>query len=89
MAAAAIGGTKKRTTAKPLNKTIKVKVGGVEKRFTKVGCSRLKKDATKKADKLKEQGFTVRVKKDPVTGAICIFKGAKRKTTAKKTEKKK
>ena len=85
MATAAISGTKKKKTAKkPLTKTIKVKVGGVEKKFTKIGCSRLKKDATKKADKLREAGFTVRVKKDPVTGANCIYKGAKRKTVGKK-----
>ncbi len=77
--------TKKKTTAKPLPKTLKVKSGETTKRFVKTSCSRLKSDANKKAEKLKEQGFTVRVKKDPATGTTCVFKGAKKKTAAKKT----
>ena len=35
-------------------------------------------------ENLKDKGFTVRVKKDPVTGTTCVFKGAKKKTAAKK-----
>lgn len=86
MAVAQISGTKKckSTTAKPLAKTIKVKTATGNKTFTKVACSRLKSDAKKKADKLKKDGFTVRMKKDPVTKTICVFKGAKRKTAKKK-----
>jgi hypothetical protein len=88
MSVAAIGRAKKKTTAKALPKTLLVKSGDTKKRFVKVGCARLKSDANKRAEKLKEQGFTVRVKKDPVTGTTCVFKGAKKKTASKTTKKK-
>lgn len=78
-------GKAKGKTPKPLPKTLKVKVAGiggigsVTKNFTKTSCSKLKKDGEKKVESLRVQGFTARLKQDPLTGTWCAFKGAKRK----------
>ena len=71
---------KAKGKAKSLPKTLKIAgIGGVKKNFTKIACSKLKKDGEKKVESLREQGFTARLKQDPLTGTWCAFKGAKRK----------
>jgi len=87
MSVASIGKSKGRRggTAKALPKTLKVKVAGiggigtVTKNFTKESCSKLKTDGVKKVESLRKQGFTARLKQDPLTKTWCAFKGAKSK----------
>ena len=74
----------KSSAAKPLAMTLKVKSGEKTKTYKKVACSKLKSEATKKAKKIREANGTARVKKDPVRGTWCVFKGAKKKTASKK-----
>ena len=78
------GRGKTASAAKPLGATRKVKCGEKTKTYKKVACSKLKSEATKKAKKIREADGTARIKKDPVRGTWCVFKGAKKKTAKKK-----
>lgn len=62
--------------------TLKVKVGGRNKIFKKVSCSRTKTDAKKRADGIRKRGGTARVVKQG--GAYCVFKGPKAKKRKKR-----
>lgn len=78
-----------KSKAKPLGKSLTVKSSnGKKSRFTKNSCSKLKTDAKKKQKSIKERGFRAIIKKDPVRGTWCVFKGPKSKSKIGATSKK-
>jgi hypothetical protein len=73
---------KKAPAKKAAPKALPQTINAFGKRFSKESCSSLKTDATKKAEKLRADGYSAMVRKDKATGKNCVFKGPKLKNPA-------
>lgn len=73
----------KASTPKPLGKTLKM----LGRTYHLDSCSKSEAVATKQKEKLRTDGYGATMKKDPVTGHTCVYKGKRLKSTVGTTKK--